>query len=262
VEPPLAWPVFPSSDRPPDRNGRRAFGERGGGGREFFDLLSNEDLAKLGETTFVSTAGRLPAGKIEVAAAVLADVYPVGYEAPEIPKRDPRTAVTTQNPDEKEAAVAWQNLSISPVPVGLRRDGTGTIGAMRYRADDDRFNWMTKGLGRIWLTHLRGPADAAKPRLPYLISPSQWLHTKSVIEIVSGETARLRMTIPDDLESRIRTLVDSSTDPVEFAKSTIGWKSSGGTFFPAEKEAEPLASGNPLTSQFFRQVEIAVERSR
>ena len=34
---------------------------------------------------------------------------------------------------------------------------------MKYSAADDRFFWMTKGLGRIWLTHLRGPADEAKP---------------------------------------------------------------------------------------------------
>jgi hypothetical protein len=264
MQPPLDWPVYLQRDQPSDGYGSGSGRGRGfigksspysRGGREFFDLLSNDDLAKLGESTFGSNASRLPAGKIEVATAVLADIYPVRYQPPEIPKRDSRTPVTAENRAEYEASMAWQNLSISPAPMGLRRDGK--VGAMQYRADDDRFDWMTKGLGRIWLTHLGGPAEEAKPRLPYLIS-SQWLQAKSVIDIASGETARLRVTIPDDLESRVRNLVNSTTDPAEFAKSTLVKGSE--RYWPNAPKAESLESGDLSTSPFFRQVEVVLNR--
>jgi hypothetical protein len=121
--------------------------------------------------------------------------------------------------------------------------------------EKDSFVWLTKGLGIIWQTHLEGPEELQKTPPPHPIDPV-WLafDAESPFILPRGQTTRLRIEIPDDLESRIQQLVQSTTDPTEFAKATL---SARPRFLLAEPRAA-LERGTPQTSPFFREAKITL----
>jgi hypothetical protein len=96
--------------------------------------------------------------------------------------------------------------------------------------NDDEFYWLTKGLGEIWLDHLRAEAPQPQreggrpplPPLPHIISP-KWLNLdlRSDVPIKGGETTRLRIEVPPNLEATVRELVETS-DAQQFSQITLG----------------------------------------
>jgi hypothetical protein len=250
---PLTWPVYPKSDQAPDpypsRSGTLA-GASGQRGHEFYELLSNERLDAISHWT--SGWRVVPAGKVLVAAAILADVYPAGYERQSIPER----SVPGQDESRRRIAAEWQLLR------SYRSFQSPESLSILYGRDidlaDDRTFWLTKGLGNIWFYHLQNPeADTQLPR-PNLISP-KWLSLdpESPITLESGRITRLKVEIPGDLESRIQTLVDSTADPTEFAKATLGDDSPLRTIRERFGE-QPAERSAPDTSPFFRAARTTV----
>jgi hypothetical protein len=143
----------------------------------------------------------------------------------------------------------WRPLSLE----GYRTDRGGRL---LVDVDKDSFLWLTKGLGIIWQTHLQGPEEVKEMPPPHPIDPG-WLvlDADSPIILQSGQTTRLRIEIPEDLESRIQQLVESTTDPAEFAKATLSARR------PLVPHLEPQAAverGTPETSPFFRETKITV----
>jgi hypothetical protein len=278
--PPLAWPVYPLSDQPPSVPGRTDV-SRGGRGptawsseKAFCDLFSEQDLKRIEQTTFGRLASELPAGKVQVAAAILADVYPIDYQPRPIPERFQGGAVNASNRDLYDAAREWDqidnSLVASRMPESMKSTKGQRGGRARSTIDDDCYYWMTKGLGNIWLTHLQGADEESKPPRPHLISPIWLSFDAPAISLASGQATRLRLVVPDDLESRIQELVDSTSDADEFAKVVMensvalsekirteeikSWitGATGGT------EAAMPTRAAPPTSPFFRQLSITV----
>ena len=248
MSPPLAWPVYPQRNKPlsnlggpEDRSGRGMISRREG--QEFYDILGNAELTAFSGTTFGRLASQLPAGKVEIAVAVLADVFPLGYKRPSMPEGDSRQL--SKDRVLMNAVNEWQSAinRLSPLPVSAR--ATEVRGQRRYSLSDDSFYWMTKGLGWLWLTHLKGAEEESKLPQPYLVSVN-WLTLESAtnVPIESGQATQIRVTIPDDLESRLLELVDSTSEPSEFVKATLASAYTGG--------------GSPQNSPFFREARLSV----
>lgn len=237
---PGGWPVFTISGR---LNG--AGGPAGSrDGRETIDLLSREELTShLAGTAFQQL--RPPAGKIKVGAVVLADIWPVGYVTPPRPKREAGRRGGGASKAAWDAA-AWdmveQNMSLS----GPLLSSFPSVGRGGTLPETDDFRWLTKGLGKTWLSHLQQePADKLPP--PYLIQATAYrkFGTQNV-EIVEGQATRICLEIPEDLESQIEKLVAETTDPAQFAKFTVGILPNRGRTM-TDAEASPFLRAAPLT---------------
>jgi hypothetical protein len=132
----------------------------------------------------------LPIGPCSFVAAIFADVLPAGF------------AVVSQE---------------------LRSDE-------KYVVD-----WMSKDyvlqnpLGAVWLGKLNGFRHATHANLPRFgvgsagsVSSTDFFQKTELVAravIGDGTTTRLRIEIPDDLESRIERLLETATDPTEFEQA-------------------------------------------
>lgn len=230
----------------------------GASSRYFLELLNSDDLEQQrSRTHFGDGYGLLPFGKAAVAAAIIADVIPVGYERPELLFQDATTfGSVTGGPSfvvaKRFVDQDWHNAYDTAV-----RSGSGPVRDREFESvlKGDDFHWLTKGLGQIWLRQMKSSDMQSTPPKPYTYWQS-WLTTNATNErlceapIQSDGLTRLRIEVPDDIAARIQALVARSLDPAEFAKFTLGDASPP----PPEIQAE-IANGNhPL----FRKVKIAV----
>jgi len=227
---PPAWPAYvefihgPQS--PPDEQG----------GAWFYEILSNEDIAQPGGTVFFEPRGELPEGQALVVAAVLADVLPLGYEVPR-----PVMRGGTNRGLSLSAEQAWQSVGFE-----LRTEhGPETLhGAERWRPSDD-FVWATRYRGYSWLDHLRGGPKPERPRGPDLLPVQINENTPGVtaVPVTRDQATKVRVEIPEDLEEKIRTLVDSTTDADKLQGS---FSPLSPPFFTAAKIT--VAGSRPLTA--------------
>jgi hypothetical protein len=196
----------------------------------------------------------LPPGRAAVAAAVIADVIPRGYKRRPIPTVESTTFAGTgfkksQVFQDHQWQDAQQQLGGWLGPVAPQNDP--------LTLENDDFFWMTKGLGKLWLERLTlGEKEPTEPPTPYVIN-RMWLTLNNTAKwecnapITSGCVTRLRIEIPYwDLESNIKELIASTTDPNEFAKFTLG----GNESLSDEMQWQISRGWNP----FFRKVKITV----
>jgi hypothetical protein len=227
-------------------------------GTTYLEILKGDAIPTHLESSesshFTNFQGLLPPGRAKVVAAVIADVIPRGYKRPSIPTVE---ATTFGDPGFKKGRIhqdsEWRNaesqLGGSWGPVSRQDNSPLTL-------ENDDFFWMTKGLGKLWLERLmQGEQEPAEGPTPYVLN-RMWLTFNNTAEyeceapITSGCVTRLRVEIPRDLESKIKELVESTTDPTEFAKFTLG-----GNAAPSEEMQRALASA---AHPFFRKVKITV----
>jgi hypothetical protein len=285
-EMPPVWPLYVARLRSPsafsraeDRGGGRG-GTFGGGrsgsyarsGFEFYELLSNEDLTRdWGQTLFADQIGRLPPGNSTVVAVLLADVIPTGHKPPAIKIPNPLAASLVGpdggmsvggpgrsgrgSPPDADTAVdpqllKWQNAAGQVLSIRNPHSLAGDF----LTTEDDNFWWLTKGLGKLWLTHLTsGGKDPNGPPEPHAISQGYLAPGELFVVSVpvsSQQITRLRIEIPDDLESRIKALVESTLDSEEFSKQTIP----GIEPLPAKVQEAILQGDHP----FLRRVKMTV----
>lgn len=177
--------------------------------RSFWELLGNEQLKDLDQTMFGGVEGDLPAGECHVVAVIVSDVIPAGLYRGEAVPREVSPYETASTFGERE----WVGI-----PYSLRRG--------RMSQSEDMFRWFNRPMGAIWFRHLsaihgdKDPNDlsnqsskfpSVNESLGYLDGP-----TAITAPIVAGETTRLRIEIPEDLESRIREVVEEYDQPLNF----------------------------------------------
>jgi hypothetical protein len=80
--------------------------------------------------------------------------------------------------------------------------------------------WVFSGtMGQLWEVKLRGVHQIVRGR-PASLTPSWFLYldpqltAKAVIE--EGRVTKLRVEIPDDMETRIQNLIQTHTDPENY----------------------------------------------
>ena len=205
---PPAWPTYvryiKGPQAPQDEQG----------GAWFYEILSPSDLEKPESTVFFGPRGELPEGKAVVMAVVLADVLPIGYA----PKPIAIDLSNEPTPAMVGASNAWQTASYS---ISAYNGPESMQGAWPSNVSDD-FVWATRARGRTWLEHLRGGPNPEKPPLPQVL-PLQWISKDApgwaAVPITRGQATKVRVDIPDNLEAKIRELVDSTSDPDKFEAS-------------------------------------------
>jgi hypothetical protein len=203
---PPAWPTYVRYIGGPEASQFDPDGEW------FYEILSREDLARPDSTVFFSPRGELPEGKAFVLAAVLADVLPVGHVAQPVGidlSGDPTPAMV-------EASNAWR-MAHSQL-WSFRGPESMRMLSPEAMASDD-YIWTTRARGQTWLEHLHGGPDPLKPLhpqvLPLEISPKTG--GAVAIPITRGQATKVRVEIPDDIETKLRELIDSHPAPADFA---------------------------------------------
>lgn len=200
---PAAWPAYIDRVRPP----REPQDERLG--TWFYELLSNDDLSQPAGTVFFGPRGELPEGEATVVAAVLTDVFPVRYvlQPFTFPERDGR------GPGAGGDRETWSRAAQF-----ARDGGPDSLREASAEKPNDDFAWATRARGRTWLEHLRGGPQPGSPPYPdvYAVYSRNDLPAGTAVPIVRGQVTKVRVEIPTDIETRIRELVDSTSDPDKF----------------------------------------------
>lgn len=183
------------------------------GGEWFFEILSNEDLGTSNDTVFFGPRGELPQGQALVVATVLADVLPSGYEIKPILidlRNDP-------TPEMVAASNEWRRAEV----VGRSYGGPDSLKGTSAANPNDDFMWATRARGRTWLEHLRGGPKPERPMLPDPLPMQMNADTPGAVPvpIKRGQVTRVQVEIPEDIEAKIRELVDSIPDPDKFEAS-------------------------------------------
>lgn len=256
---PQLWPLFIRSPVAPYRrtqsknlpSGSEIFSYN----IELFELLGNEDLEKWHATLFDGTSGLMPAGKVQVSAALLVDVLPP-RELLEITMIRSDYTRLGLNPEIQE--LWWEELRKPWWNKGGLFRNDDTYYPQSFESDihttkDDDFFWATKGLGKRWYEHLTQPQNQPLQPAPYLID---WTWTRygtiwDAVPIQDGQVTRLQIMIPADAEEKLAQFVEQTTDPELFLKRTLGGTKDDET----RQTWEELAGGD---SPFFRKVEITV----
>jgi hypothetical protein len=183
----------------------------------FWDILSDEDLADPSGTLLMDARGELPEGQAIVAAALLIDMLPSDYQIKPI--------VFAVNPGKNfsqsliDAAQQWRRAQQSVFGYGPFAEDQASLAT-----PNDDFMWATRARSTTWLEHLRGGPDKNKPLLPDplpLRSPL-YLPDAATVPIQRGQLTRLRVEIPEGLETQIRELVDATPDPANFEAALPG----------------------------------------
>ncbi len=245
---PPAWPLRLSSVTASDRG--PSFSPR------FLELLAQEDLKNQHEAThFGDQFGLLPTGEATVVAAVIADVIPLGYQPPQLAIVEATFGSRTDSTSIKRQVFkdrAWQSAQ------AMVSGGDRPIAPSNNppTLENDRFFWMTKGLGQLWLKRLSpDETEPAPPPQPFTLlqstlsvnARSDWTFT---VPIISGSITRLRVEVPADIEAKIKELIATTTEAQEFWKYTLGDNSPP----PIEMQQELNQGSHP----FFRKVKITV----
>jgi len=249
---PETWPVCLVTTKPPASTSSEPLAR-------FYELLSEQDLTKdWSQTVFASEGGLFPEGTASIEAAILLDVIPLKHELLPLPDSlslgsGPRgfggnrdASATLQ---EKFRGAIWQ-AALARIHVfpgeGPRALTSGSVVSL---ANDDLV-WMSKGLGKLWLAHLQ--RDGAAPTTPYEPSALSYQvvqrSASNKAPIARGHTTRLRIDVPQDLESRLREYIESNPAADDFAKKTLGER------IGALADAEIERGENP----FIRHVEATV----
>ena len=211
----FAW--TPKSDLPPSWPAYVRFlsapqdSRRESSSHWFWDILSHEDLADPSATLLMDARGELPEGQAMVAAALLIDVLPTDYQIKPIIFKDYTLGV-------QQARNAWDRAE-SILPYGPFESGQ-----VSAASPTDDFLWATRARGKTWLEHLRGGPDKDNPLLPDPLpmrSPL-YLPDAATVPIQRGQWTRLRVEIPDNLETQIRDLVEATPDPANFETALPG----------------------------------------
>jgi hypothetical protein len=238
---PPTWPAYVDriyADRTPQ-------GERG---YWFYELLSNEDLSQSDGTVFFGPRGELPEGRATVVAAVLTDVFPVGFELRPIP-------LVARKPSEvgwPESAASRQKWSDAEQMLYASRGPDSLRGASAVNPNDD-FAWATRARGRTWLEHLRGGPQPDKPLHPESL-PVQVrddLPAGTLVPIARGQVTKVRVEIPSEIETKIRELVDSAPDPEKFEAA-----------LPPLRDTRSPSNPPPLESPFLTVAKVSVAGTR
>jgi hypothetical protein len=201
---PVVWPAYVDRMRAPREL------QDGKVGTSFYELLSNEDLSQPGGTLFFSPRGELPEGQATVVAAVLTDVFPVGYELKPISFAGGEAA----GPGDVGTRNAWSRAAETAMLAG----GPDSLREASAEDPNDDFAWATRIRGRTWLEHLRGGPQPSSPPRPdwHPVYVRGDLPAGTLVSIARGQVTKVRVEISPDIETRIRELVESKSDPDQF----------------------------------------------
>jgi hypothetical protein len=248
IRQPKAWPIYVANHSwgktAPERGGFTRQNGPNDAERNFYALLSQEDLAaELQGTIFRDTAGRFGPGEVAITAAIITDVLPTDYQRPSIDALIKSVSRSTRrggseppvNRDIRflNASSVWNNTRMELRKAqnsGPDRDNTIPTGSAyeQYSQSqtgydgDDEFYWLTKGLGDIWLDHLRGLNVSEITPYPHVVSPT-WLNLdrNAGVPIEAGKQTRLQIDVPADLQATIQELVEAN-DGQRFSQVTLG----------------------------------------
>jgi len=233
---------------------------------EFLELLSPSDLdADWSQTRFADAVGLMPAGEVTVLAGLLVDVVPMG-DRPTIAMPNPNRGGGPGGPwsfdpaDNRKLRQKWLTVPnrMAPAVGGLLHPRA--LEKPTLTTEDDDFFWFTKGLGKRWLEHLQRKPDEEVLPAPFLVW-SWWVDIgaeAAPVPVTDGQTTRVRVEIPDDVEDKLQQFVESATDPAAFSQRTLGEdvNTVGNRGDQRQQTSAEIQSG---TSPFFRKVTLTVE---